>query len=122
MSGPQFAAGDAIAFNTQKRKGQTYFKPSWPPASNPGGSVSYYEVHRDGAIVATTTSTSYLDLDAPSSGTYDYIVMAFDPQDRSDNLAGTSSSGGGGGGGGGGNGGNGGGGNGGGNNGKKPPK
>ena len=69
----------ALAFSTQKHKRVRYVKLSWGPSDDGNGTgVDHYVVKRDGVEVGTTSSLSYLDMGAPSDGTYDYAVTAVD--------------------------------------------
>lgn len=47
-------------------------------ASTDNVSLSGYRVYRDGFVVATTTSTSFIDTGLTASTTYEYMVDAFD--------------------------------------------
>jgi hypothetical protein len=51
---------------------------SWPASSDAGSGISAYRVFRNGALLATTTSTSHQDRTATTAGTYDYTVVAVD--------------------------------------------
>jgi hypothetical protein len=49
----------------------------WPASSDGSSGISAYRVFRNGALLATTSSTTYQDRNA-TSGTYDYTVVAVD--------------------------------------------
>jgi hypothetical protein len=51
---------------------------SWPASSDAGSGISAYRVFRNGALLTSTTSTTFQDRSATISGTYDYTVVAVD--------------------------------------------
>ncbi len=50
---------------------------SWTAPADPSG-INHYDVYRDGAVIGSTTLTSYVDTPAPAEGTYAYAVAAID--------------------------------------------
>jgi len=50
----------------------------WIAAQDDGSGVASYRVLRNGSLVATTSSTTWIDRDTTSSQTYDYLVAALD--------------------------------------------
>jgi fibronectin type 3 domain-containing protein len=50
---------------------------SWSPSTDAGTGVAGYRVLRDGAVVATTTATSFTD-SAATLGSHGYAIVAFD--------------------------------------------
>ena len=56
---------------------------SWQAAGDPGGpGTASYDVQRNGAVVATVTTTSYADTELSSLTTYTYAVRAHDTSGR----------------------------------------
>jgi fibronectin type 3 domain-containing protein len=51
---------------------------SWTASTDAGTGVAGYRVLRNGAQIATTTTTSYTDTGVSASGSYSYTVVAFD--------------------------------------------
>ncbi|OGY22068.1 MAG: hypothetical protein A2113_02560 [Candidatus Woykebacteria bacterium GWA1_44_8] len=61
---------------------------AWDASTDSGGSgLAGYRVYRDGAQVATTTSTSYSDSSLTPSTTYSYYVKAYDNANNSANSS-----------------------------------
>ncbi len=55
---------------------------TWTPSADLPSGVAYYEVYRDGAVVATTTATSFVDTGLTAGQTYVYTVVAVDRADN----------------------------------------
>ncbi len=53
---------------------------SWTASSEPGGTVAGYYILRNGALVGSSTTTSYSDLGLVLSTSYSYTVVAYDTQ------------------------------------------
>jgi hypothetical protein len=51
---------------------------SWTASTDTSGVVAGYTIYRNGAQIATTTSTSYSDTGVAASTTYTYTVAAYD--------------------------------------------
>jgi len=52
---------------------------SWSASTESGGSVTGYNIFRNGVFVGTSTNTSYADTGLSASTTYSYAVSAYDP-------------------------------------------
>lgn len=51
---------------------------TWTPSTDFVSGVEYYEIYRDGAVVATSSATPFLDTGLTSGQTYTYTVAAVD--------------------------------------------
>lgn len=49
---------------------------TWDPANDNGSPIQYYNVHRNGSLIATTSDTSYTDGGLGDGATYGYAVSA----------------------------------------------